>query len=72
MPIEKIDMDLCTGCGTCADSCPLDVIYVDEESGKAHARYPGDCVACYNCERDCPVGAIHVSPQRGRPVPHPW
>jgi len=48
------------------------VIYVDEESGKAYARYPGDCVACYNCERGCPAGAIHVSPQRGRPVPHPW
>ena len=71
MPIEKIDTDLCTGCGICSDSCPLDVIYIDE-SGKAYARYPLDCVACYSCEKDCPVKAIYVSPQRGRPVPHPW
>ncbi|MBC8498605.1 ferredoxin family protein [Candidatus Bathyarchaeota archaeon] len=71
MPIEKIDHELCIGCGICQDSCSLDVIYMDE-SGKAYARYPEDCVACYSCEKDCPAEAINVSPQRGRPVPHPW
>lgn len=65
-------MELCTGCGICSETCPMDVIYMDENTGKAYARYTEDCVACYDCEQECPVNAIYVSPRRGRPVPHAW
>ena len=35
-----IAKDLCTGCGTCEDYCPLDVIYMDDEEGKSFIKYP--------------------------------
>jgi len=72
MPIERIDIDLCTGCEICIDACPMDVIRFDEELKKASIKYPRDCIACYNCEEDCPVEAIYVSPQRGTMVPPAW
>jgi NAD-dependent dihydropyrimidine dehydrogenase PreA subunit len=72
MSIEKIDASLCTGCGTCADSCPLDVIRMDEKSGKAVAKYPEDCMLCLFCERDCPQKAIYVSPEKSLPPILSW
>ena len=73
MPIERINAELCTGCEQCLDSCPMDVIRMDEEGEKAIIKYQIDCIACYNCELDCPTGAIYVSPQRAnRRAPHSW
>lgn len=72
MPIERIDPELCNGCAICYDICPMDVIYMNEETGKAYPRYPKDCVACSYCERDCPENAISVSPQFGRPISKAW
>ena len=65
MPIDKIDPNLCIGCGTCIDSCPMDVIRMDAESEKAVIRYQKDCMACCQCELDCPSGAIYVLPGKG-------
>ena len=35
MSIERIDTDLCTGCGNCVNACMVDVIQVDQEAMKA-------------------------------------
>ncbi len=73
MPIDRIDAELCTGCEICPDSCPMDVIRMDEEGEKAIIKYPEDCIACYYCELDCPADAIYVSPQRAnRRAPQSW
>ena len=44
MSIEKIDHELCNGCGICINSCSMDVITMDEEAEKAIIRYPEDCM----------------------------
>ncbi len=73
MPIELIDRELCTGCGVCVEeSCPMDVIRLDEESGKAFIKYKKHCIACYGCTLDCPVEAINVTPSQGTPASLPW
>jgi NAD-dependent dihydropyrimidine dehydrogenase PreA subunit len=44
----------------------MDVLRIDEETGKVKAKYPQDCVACWTCESFCPLGCIDISPERGR------
>jgi len=62
MSIERIDPDLCIGCGICVDSCTVDVIRMDDTRKKAVIKYPDECMLCFNCELDCPTKAIWVSP----------
>lgn len=61
MGIEKIDRELCNGCGICVDDCPMDVIRFDEESQKAYIAYGKDCGVCFLCSDACPAEAIKVT-----------
>lgn len=72
MSIERIDYELCTGCGTCVNSCPMDVIRMDEEGKRAIIKYPEECMCCDACEFDCPVDAIYVSPEKFEPLMVSW
>jgi NAD-dependent dihydropyrimidine dehydrogenase PreA subunit len=72
MSIEWIDSDLCSGCGICINSCPMDVIRMDEGSNKAVIKYPEDCMVCAYCELDCPEKAIYVSPVKHVPLLTSW
>jgi NAD-dependent dihydropyrimidine dehydrogenase PreA subunit len=72
MAIEKIDPELCNGCGICINSCPADVIRMDDEGKLALIKYPEDCMCCALCEVDCPENAIHVSPVRYAPLLVSW
>lgn len=53
MPVV-VDVDKCTGCETCIDSCPFDAIVIKE--GKAIINEY--CQACMACISACPEGAI--------------
>jgi UDP-glucose 4-epimerase len=46
----------CTGCGQCADVCPIGAVSV--EHGKAHVA--ALCKGCGRCATLCPVGAISL------------
>ncbi|RJP27134.1 MAG: ferredoxin family protein [Actinobacteria bacterium] len=62
--ITRVDPQRCTGCGTCQEVCPLDVLRLDGKEKKAVIRYPEDCQTCFVCELECPAGAITVGPFR--------
>ena len=51
-----VDETKCTGCGTCAEVCPVEAIKVDDV---AHVD-PETCVDCGTCAEECPNGAITV------------
>lgn len=68
MAIERIDPELCNGCGVCVNSCMMDVIRLDEIHNKAIIKYPEDCQTCFSCELDCPTGAIYVSALEKAPL----
>lgn len=54
----KIDLEKCTGCGTCIDVCPVGVFELRE--GKSAAVNINECLVCRSCEAQCPENAIEV------------
>jgi ferredoxin len=67
--IKKINMELCIGCGLCADICPEDVIRFDEVKKKPYIAYAKDCTACRWCIGHCPMDAIDGDYRRPRKLP---
>jgi NAD-dependent dihydropyrimidine dehydrogenase PreA subunit len=56
-----VDKSKCEGIGACAESCPTDVIEVQEDENgdlKSVIARPDDCVECGNCVDACPQEAI--------------
>lgn len=72
MAINSVDERLCTGCGLCAEDCPMDVIRMDEQRKKAIIAYPGDCMVCLLCEEACPEGAVNITPEQVRRLFFPY
>ncbi len=70
-PYIEITTVGCTGCGACVDSCPTDVIRMDEATRKAQGVYADDCQGCFLCQFDCPVHVIRVVTTRWFTGPAP-
>lgn len=58
-----VDEDKCIahkGCTVCIDVCPMDVLAIDPNNGKAFMKHD-ECWYCLPCQKDCPTGAIKVA-----------
>ena len=62
MAFERIDSDLCSGCGIHVKSCPADFIRIDVEIRKDIIAYPEDCEICCWCIGEYSEDAVTVTP----------
>jgi len=54
--LSQVDQDLCSGCGTCVEKCPVDAIGLnDSDIAEVNAEY---CLGCGVCAHFCPENAI--------------
>ncbi|MBY8992619.1 MAG: 4Fe-4S binding protein [Candidatus Lokiarchaeota archaeon] len=62
----EIDSDLCIGCGTCVDRCPMEAITLDDDiSSISRLR----CIGCGNCISVCDSGALSLTKKEKQEVP---
>lgn len=56
-----IDRETCTGCGLCAEICPVQVFrhYKDKDRTPV-VKFRRECWHCNACVLNCPVGAIRL------------
>jgi ferredoxin len=50
-----VDQDLCTGCGECAEKCPVAAISLKDDTANINRD---QCLGCGFCATVCPVGSI--------------
>lgn len=61
-----VDWDICIGCGTCLEVCPMQLYEWKKTSGhptsekKAFPARESDCIQCFQCEKKCPAQTIIV------------
>ena len=60
MYMVVLDEEKCTGCDSCAEGCPAQILGFDG----THALIKGDsceCMGCEACVMVCPAGAFTVT-----------
>jgi uncharacterized protein (DUF362 family)/NAD-dependent dihydropyrimidine dehydrogenase PreA subunit len=51
----RVNPELCTGCGTCIDQCPVSALSTGDHFPEVDAD---TCIACFCCQEVCPEKAI--------------
>ncbi|TFF89429.1 MAG: 4Fe-4S dicluster domain-containing protein [Promethearchaeota archaeon] len=56
--LSQIDQEICVGCGTCVERCPMDAISLnDDDRAEVNENH---CIGCGLCARFCPEGAVSL------------
>ena len=53
----KVDLEKCTGCGTCAEVCPVEAIKIENDKAQIDEE---ECVDCGTCVEECPESALSL------------
>jgi len=55
--LAKVDEEVCIGCGTCVEKCPMETIDLEDSIANVNDE---KCIGCGVCAHHCPEGAIHL------------
>jgi NAD-dependent dihydropyrimidine dehydrogenase PreA subunit len=55
--LARVDEELCIGCGTCVEKCPMETIDLDDSIANVNEE---KCIGCGVCAHHCPEGAINL------------
>jgi ferredoxin len=64
----EVDSDLCTGCGTCVEICPMKAIKLKDDISSIKRKR---CIGCGNCAAKCPSEAIRMLKRERQFTPFP-
>jgi Fe-S-cluster-containing hydrogenase component 2 len=53
----KVDLEKCTGCGSCAEVCPVEAIKIENDKAKVDET---ECVDCGTCLDECQAEALSM------------
>ncbi len=64
----EVNSEVCTGCGTCVDKCPMDAAGINEKDGVSTINLDR-CIGCGNCVAACPSGALSLVKRERETIP---
>jgi Fe-S-cluster-containing hydrogenase component 2 len=53
----KVDLEKCTGCGSCTEACPVEAIIIENDKTKIDED---ECVDCGTCIDECEAEALSM------------
>jgi ferredoxin len=53
----KVDPKKCTGCGSCAEDCPVEAIWIENDKAIVDEY---ECVGCGTCLDECQSEALSM------------
>ncbi|MDP2659811.1 MAG: ferredoxin family protein [Dehalococcoidia bacterium] len=59
MPVI-FDENVCDGCGQCVESCPGNILLMDDTACLPTAAHEEECWYCGACVHGCPRGAVRL------------
>lgn len=59
--VAKVDSEKCTGCGICANMCPVEAVSLENGLAKIDEQR---CTGCGICVQNCPQGALSLGGRR--------
>jgi len=57
--VAEVNEELCDGCNSCVDVCPVEAVSIGD--GERAAVDKLTCIGCGLCARHCPIGAIAMN-----------